>query len=330
MGERKKVRWGIIGAGNIAHRFAKSLAAHPDGQLAAISCRTKEKGDAFAKEFDVPRTYIGHENLLLDDDIDAVYIALPHGLHKEWASHALRSGKAVLCEKPAVLNAAEMMEIADVAHETGMLFMEAMKPRFVPLYGKLKQIIDSGRIGDIERVETSLCNMFSFDPLRPTYHTDKVQGGCLLDEGIYCASWLEDFSEGEPQITDLQGEETDGVEFYINADITYSNISGSLECAFDRSKPRNAVIYGTSGKIVVEDLHRPQKFFIYDKDGDAPTEEIGIPYEVDDFYGEIDHFIRCMLEARTDSNIMPIHASVRCAQLIDIIKQKGDSNGEHN
>ena len=134
------VSWGILGAGNIAHRFAASLAHVEGARLVAASCRTLQKAETFLGE--VPheseaRAYAGHEALLADPDVDAIYLALPHEFHHDWAIRALRAGKAVLCEKPAMLNAQEMAEVADVARETGCLFMEAMKPRFVPLYAQI-------------------------------------------------------------------------------------------------------------------------------------------------------------------------------------------------
>ncbi|MBQ1840488.1 MAG: Gfo/Idh/MocA family oxidoreductase, partial [Atopobiaceae bacterium] len=136
------VRWAILGAGNIAHRFAASLAHVENAELVAASCRTREKAEAFLAE--VPRAegaraYAGHDALLADPKVDAIYLALPHQFHHEWAIKALRAGKAVLCEKPAMLTAVEMAEVAEVAHETGCLFMEAMKPRFVPLYAQVMQ-----------------------------------------------------------------------------------------------------------------------------------------------------------------------------------------------
>lgn len=314
------IHWGIIGAGNIARRFAKSLAAYSEGRLVAVSCRAKEKGEAFAKEHGVPKVYVGHEALLADAEIDAVYIALPHGLHREWAIRSLQSKKAVLCEKPAVLNAGEMLDIAATAGENGVLFMEAMKTRFVPLYAKVKELIAEGRIGKPERIETSLCNLFSFDPEHPTYHTDPIQGGCLLDEGIYCASWLEDFSEGMPAITDYEGTVEGGVDYYDKAEIKYPNLSGSLTCAFDRAGDRKAVIYGTEGKLVVDELHRPERLTIFEKDSNVPAQDVVLPYVVDDFYGQIVHFSECMNCGKLQSNIMPLSASLRCAQLIDAVR----------
>ncbi len=124
------VKFGIIGAGNIAHRFAKSLAAHPDGKLVAISARNEEKGRAFAKEFSAPDIYQDGMALLKDADVEAVYIALPHGLHAEWSVRAIRAGKAVLCEKPAALTEAEMNMITAAAEEEGVLFFGGLESPF--------------------------------------------------------------------------------------------------------------------------------------------------------------------------------------------------------
>ena len=114
-GEVCMIQWGILGAGNIAHRFAASLAGEPDCRLAAISGRNPEKLKAFSALFGNPVWYTDHQALIDDPQVDAIYLALPHGLHREWAVKALAAGKAVLCEKPAVLHQEEMAQIARTA-----------------------------------------------------------------------------------------------------------------------------------------------------------------------------------------------------------------------
>ncbi|HIU02269.1 MAG TPA: Gfo/Idh/MocA family oxidoreductase, partial [Candidatus Onthocola gallistercoris] len=143
------INWGILGAGKIALRFAKSLESEPNSRLTAVSCRTQAKADAFAAEHGNCKAYAGHEKLLADPSIDAIYLALPHGLHHEWAIKALTSGKAVLCEKPAALSADQVKEMIHTASHSHRLFMEAMKPRFVPLYGHLKKLLSEGCIGEL-------------------------------------------------------------------------------------------------------------------------------------------------------------------------------------
>lgn len=311
------IRWGILGAGNIARRFAQSLRAQENAALYAISGRKWEKLDAFAAAFSVPRVYVDHEELLADADVDAVYLALPHGLHLEWAIRALKAGKPVLCEKPAALSGAEMRAIAQTAQETGLLFMEAMKPRFVPLFSEWLRRLPE--IGELTRVETSFCNEMPFDPAHPTYHTEPGQGGALLDGGIYCASWLQ-LLFGCPSGVKLAAAKLEGtVDYYLDAELTFpGGQSARLECAFDRAKPKQAILHGAAGRMVVEDLHRPQRFCIY-KEGKDP-EEVFRPYVVDDFYGEIDHFQRCLETGKTESEIMPLSASIECADILDRIK----------
>lgn len=310
------IRWGILGAGNIARRFAASLRQQPDSVLAAISCRSKEKADSFA--FPVARAYVGHDKLLEDPEIDAIYLALPHGLHCEWAVKALRAGKAVLCEKPAALNAEEMRTIAAAAKENQVLFMEAMKPRFVPLYRKLRTMLKEGVIGDLTGIEASLCNQLPAEMAGKTYHTEPSQGGALLDCGCYCASWLEDFLPGDPTLTRIAVNQQDNVDYYVRAQMQFGACAAVLECAFDRAKPRQVVLRGTKGHIVVEDLHRPQTMTIH-RDGQE-TQTITEAYVVDDFYGEIDHFVQTLKVCRTESAIMPLSASIRSAEILDTIR----------
>ena len=133
------IKWGIIGLGNIAMRFAKSLSYTNEGKLYAIASKTKDKRDSFYEQYNCDKVYEDYHELLKDEEIDAVYIALPHGLHKYWSIEALRHKKAVLCEKPVGLNSEEMKEIKKEALLNNTFFMEAMKTRFIPLIHTIKE-----------------------------------------------------------------------------------------------------------------------------------------------------------------------------------------------
>ena len=311
------IHWGIIGIGNIAARFAKSLSQEPRSKLFAVSSRSQEKADDFAKKFSAVKGYAGHDLLLADKNIQAIYLALPHKFHKDFAIRALKSGKAVLCEKPATLNLAEMQEIAKVSRAEKILFMEAMKPRFQPLYQKLKSLLAEKIIGEIVSVETSLCNKMELTG--KTYHTQKGQGGALLDVGIYCASWLDDLLGGVTSGDKIISDVREGIDYYVDAQLNFSGKVGRLECAFDRQKARQAIIHGELGKIVVEELHRPQELTIYKNNGDI--EIINLPYEVDDFFGEIKHFTDCLENNLQESDTMPLRASENCASILEAIRK---------
>ena len=315
------VRWAILGAGNIARRFAASLDHVEGAQLVAASCRSKEKAQAFLDA--VPcdtdaRAYGDYDALLSDPDVDAIYLALPHDHHHEWAIKALQEGKAVLCEKPAMITAAQMEEVAQVARQTKTLFMEAMKPRFVPLYQQVREACK--RIGTIKHLDATLCNdMLGFVEGSGTYHMTPGPGaGVLLDCGIYCASWLEDFLPGTPTLTGIAGQEKDGIDVYADAAFACNGMTARLECAFDRAKPRMATIVGDNGCVVIDELHRPQHAALCLSDGSV--EDIDAPYVVDDFYGEVSHFTRLVEEGATESPLMTLDDSIGCARSIDAVR----------
>ena len=315
------IRWGILGAGNIAGRFAASLQQADDACLYAVSGRNEGKVKSFEEKYPCQRQYVGHANLLCDEQVDAVYIALPHGLHHEWALKAMRKGKAVLCEKPAMMNAEEMRDIAQCARETGVLFMEAMKTRFLPLYRELRKLIQEELfLGDIVRVETSQCILFPKEMWGKTYHTDPYMGGALLDCGIYAASWIEDYIEGKLLSCNVQAMVTEGIDTYVNAALQFEGAEAVLETGFDRELPKRAVLYGTKGRAEILNEHRPERAFIT-LNGQEPY-ELAVPYDHDDFYSQIIHFNQLLESGERESQIMPSAASIRCAELLDAIRQE--------
>lgn len=315
------IRFGILGAGNIAHRFAASLAKVEGAELVAASRRTAEKAAAFLAE--VPcapgaRAYGDHEALLADPEVDAIYLALPHDLHHAWALRALDAGKAVLCEKPAMLSEAEAAEVTAAARERGLLFMEAMKTRFVPLHSHVVDAV--GALGPVARVHASLCN----DALASyrTHDTYILGGGpgsgVLLDCGIYCASWLDELLPGEIAVERVDTAFYEGSDVYVDAHMTIGGVAAELECACDRARPRQLVVEGERGVLTVDDLHRPQHAEL--RIAGEPTRDLDAPYEVDDFYGQITHFSALMRAGDIESPLMPHAATCRCARILDAIR----------
>ena len=193
------VRFGILGAGNIARRFAASLAHETHAELVAVSRRSEEKAREFLDQnpcAEDARAFGSHEALLADPAVDAIYLALPHDLHREWAIAALRAGKAVLCEKPACVSEVEMREVAEVARDEGRLFMEAMKPRFTPTHGLVYNALPS--IGELVRVEATLCNdMLGMVEGTGTYHMTPGPGAGVLLETVAAQAGAGELCYGE-------------------------------------------------------------------------------------------------------------------------------------
>ena len=323
-------RWGIVGAGRIAQRFARSLAHEPRAELVGISCRSAAKAAAFAEEHGVPaggalsdealgEKDAAHTALLARPDIDSVYVALPHGLHLRWASAALRAGKAVLCEKPACVSADEAHELVGVARETGVLLMEGMKARFTPAYRRVRELMATGSIGELRRVEAWLVNDMGDRIARGgDYLSDPAAGGILLDSGIYCAAWLDDYLEGPFSVTSARARWQRGVDSFVDAELAFGDTSARLVTAADEAGPREARLVGTEGTIVVEDLHRPQRARV-ERAGEEPA-IIELPYAVDDFYDQIEHFTGLLARGARESDVMPLASTLRCARILDAVR----------
>jgi predicted dehydrogenase len=179
-----RVRWGILGTGNIAERFLQQALAASNAEFVAVGSRTIERARAFASRHGFSRAHGSYEELLSDSDVDAVYIDVPNGLHHEWTMQALRAGKHVLCEKPYSRHAAEVVEAFDAADGAGLLLMEAFMWRHSPQARMYAQLLP--QIGEIQSVRAT----FSFvianrDDVRLRADLD---GGSLMDVGCYCIS----------------------------------------------------------------------------------------------------------------------------------------------
>src|SRR5512139_3630913 len=147
------VRMGILGAAVIVPTALTGPARSvPEVEVAAIAARDPKRAAAFARRHGIPRVHPSYADVLADPAIDAIYNPLPNSLHAEWTIRALRSGKHVLCEKPFASNSAEAGEMGRVAAETGLVLSEAFAYRYHPLAARMKEILASGEIGQVEHI----------------------------------------------------------------------------------------------------------------------------------------------------------------------------------
>ncbi len=310
------VRYGILGAGKIARRFADSLRLEGD-ELYAISGRNEEKLNAFAREHPCQKIYLSHEELIEDPNIEAVYLSLPNFMHEEWACRAMRQKKAVLCEKPAAINESEMRKIQAVSQQRLVLFMEAMKCRFTPAFTKAVQLLSSGTIGELKNILVQ--NGSVLDPVQCRdryYMKPELGGGCLLDVGCYGVSWLQTYLGNDLQVIESQVHQGT-VDLYVDARMEGNGIGGRLICAFDTKLESKAVFTGTGGTMEVWPMHRPDHIAIRNNE---KTVELSIPYDGDDFSGEIRHFDNLLRSYTRQSDVMSLADSCACAAILDRIR----------
>ncbi|GHD64931.1 Gfo/Idh/MocA family protein [Jeongeupia chitinilytica] len=278
------IRWGILGCGNIARRFAQGLGHVPDATLVAIWNRHTNKADAFAREFG-GAAYASLEGLL-NSEIDAVYIATPHTSHARLAIRALAAGKHVLCEKPAAISAAELETVLACALEHGKLFMEAMKPPFYPLYRKLREQLEREPIGPVGFVRAGFAN-----PGVPADHMlwdPEMAGGGLLDIGIYSAFLAVDWL-GPMHEVQVLGRLVGGVDSFASVNAQHEGGIAQLYCGLDLAGSGEALLSGPAGHVVIhEKWWNPQRATVRYADGrsvelDAPMSGSGLNYETAHF-----------------------------------------------
>lgn len=307
------IRWGIIGAGNIANRFCQSLSNFDNAKLYAISNRTIFKGQEFAKKYPCHKIYDNYDELINDPQVDAIYIALPHLYHFEYVIKALKKHKSVLCEKPATVSFEEMEEIVKVAKEENTLFMEAMKTAFIPGYQALLNLI--GDFNQVKKVTVRWGNDVPFNP--NSYLFQPIQGGCLLDVGIYNLNYLSDFGDLNYQSIKTIKEIKDGVDYYTYARFEYLDKILETTSAINQIIASEAIIETNEATITALPMHRPTKLII-EKNG--IVEEKNISYEYDDFYSQINHFHYLISNNLKESPIMSYQKSLLMSQFVERIR----------
>ena len=275
---------GILGAGHIAEKAAKTLNAMPDAACLAIGSRTLEKAQAFAERFDIPRAYGSYDELLADPDVDLVYIALPHSLHFEWARRAVLAGKPCLVEKSFMMNARQAREILTLARERGVLVAEAIWTRYLPIIDTAREILASGVIGRPFTITSSLgYNVAAKERIqRPD-----LGGGALLDLGVYCLTFVRMFGGAAVAgvtthcttlPTGCDASETIVLELENGVLATCDVTATAQGCNI-------SVIAGETGYLVFNDTIHPTKITLMRKDHvvervwEVPLEITGFEYE---------------------------------------------------
>ncbi|HEX4052703.1 MAG TPA: Gfo/Idh/MocA family oxidoreductase [Tepidisphaeraceae bacterium] len=247
-----KLRWGILGTGNIATQFARGLATCKRGTAAAVGSRRRGSAEGFAQSHNIARAFGSYESLIADGEIDAVYNSLPNSLHGNWTIAALKAGKHVLCEKPLAMHAAEAERMFDAAERAGRVLMEAFMYRSLPQTLALIEIVRSGIIGKLRLIRTSFC-----------YRTRKIEGnvrfarelggGGLMDIGCYCINFARFFAGDEPgEIHAAADFHSSGVDELAAGTLVFPNqIVSSFTCGMCAQADNTAYLCGEEGFIEV-------------------------------------------------------------------------------
>lgn len=316
----KKCRWGIISTGNIAHRFANDLALMDEVEIAAVGSRSQESADRFGREYGIARCHGSYEALAADPDVNVVYVATPHPMHRDNTIMCLERGKPVLCEKPMALCEADAAEMVRVARDRGVFLMQGMWTYFFPVVTKARELIESGRIGEVRMVECDFGFRGGWDPAGRLLSRE-LGGGALLDVGIYPVALAHLFLGGEPEkvVAAAHIGET-GVDEQTVMSLRFGDGRlAALSCAIRTQTKIRASIYGTEGHITIATpCFRPTYMVV--QLPDAEREEIHLPPDGRGFTHEIREVIRCLRAGETESPVLTHEISLGIMRTLDRIR----------
>ena len=253
------LRLGCLGAARIAPAaLIKPARADPTVEVSAVAARNPSRAQAFAARHGVAVVHESYEALLADREIDAVYNPLPNGLHGVWTRRALDAGKHVLCEKPFTANAEEAQDVARAADGAGLVVMEAFHWRYHPLAGRLLEIVASGELGPLRRVEATVC----FPLLRPRdIRWDLgLAGGALMDAGCYAVHLVRTLAGSEPTVVRAGAtERRPGVDRATWAELAFpGGVTGGIRCSMLAVPRVGATVIGEAATLRVVNPLAPQ------------------------------------------------------------------------
>jgi len=319
----KKIwNWGIIGPGNIAHRFAEALLDIPDACLKGVASRSESRAKSFATKYNVDKFYSSYANLASDPDIDILYISTPHSEHFEHALLGLQHKKAVLCEKPMTINRQQFLKLRDVAKQNNTFLMEAMWTRFLPTILRVEELVKEGVLGEILKIDAEFCFKADYDIQKRSFNR-QLAGGSLLDIGIYplflCLLLL-----GNPQYIDAKAildpitkvDQTCFMELKF-ANGAYANLTSS----FMFHRDIKAEIWGTKGNITIQPKWFAPTYLTLNLLHTKP-QDLEFEYTSNGYDFQALEVMKCLRAGKIESDLMPHSLSLKLIELLDTIRDK--------
>ena len=315
----EKIRFGIVGTGTIAHRFAEAIGHVEGAVLAAVASRTKENAEAFGDEFGVPLRFASYEAMAASDAIDAAYIAVPHSGHIGCSMLMMDHGKHVLCEKPMAINRREAEEMFACAERNHVLLTEAMWARLTPGTIKMLELVKEGVLGEILAVEGKFCYAMDEDEMDHHVLKNENGGGSLLDVGCYGLHFAGWYLGDEIEHISAEADYYKGTDRHACVLLKYkSGAIADISSATLLRKPNEGYVYGTKGYAYLKRFYAPQEIVL---EAGGERKVIPTPYAGNGFEEQIGHFCDCVRQGLSESPVIPHAQTLKTIALSDRIRE---------
>ena len=316
----EKFNWGILGPGGIARAFAQDLNLIQGHTIGAVGSRTLENAQKFSATFG-GTAYGSYEELVTDPTIDAIYVATPHPAHHDNVVMALDAGKPVLCEKPFSVNAREAQSMVDAAARNGVALMEAMWARFLPHYGKVREIVESGVLGPILSIHADHGQRLADKGISRLVEPD-LAGGALLDLGVYPVSFAHMILGTPSHITSDSVMTEKGVDAQTSMILTYEGgAQAVLTTTMIEQTPCRAVVAGLNGWLEIDrTFYNPAAMRVILNDGS--TTEYPNTYKGHGLREQAEVFKQLVLIGKLESEILTWKDTVDIMKTLDAVREQ--------
>lgn len=307
--------FGIIGAGNIAHKFIEAVRMTKNADVTAVASKSLERARDWAKKEGLSRYYDSYETLLADPDIDIIYIATLSNAHYDNIKACLEAGKHVICEKPMTQTASQAQEMITLAREKQLFLMEGMWSRFLPKSLRVRRWIQEGRIGELHLMQANIGWKADKTYNKRLFYPE-LGGGSLYDIGIYPMELLPYYADQKiTQIQFLKKDYSTGVDDIVSLNLQLERCIANIQCSFTTKMPEDAYLYGSDGYIHIPKIHFGNRARLYDLE-DRLVEDFHEGLD-NGFYYEVCEVISCIEKGQTESSICPLNMTYDNAKLFD-------------
>ena len=318
----KEMRWGILSTGLIADQFTRDVQRLSDHKVVSVGSRSLEKANEFADRFSIKKRHGSYIELFNDPEVDGIYVATHHPLHARDTIAALSAGKPVLCEKPFAMSYEETKAMVDKAHEKNLLLMEAMWARYLPHMVRIREIINSGVLGEIISVRADHGQWFKLDPEFRLFKPE-LGGGALFDLGIYVVSFASMVLGTPERVTARSTKAFTGVDGQTSIILEYKSGAQAILTATNlAATPNRALIVGRDARIEIDRTFYAPTTFRVINNKDEIIDGWDKKYVGHGLREEAAEFARCLRSGEKESPMMPLAETLSIMKTLDEVKSQ--------
>jgi predicted dehydrogenase len=315
----KSYKWGILGAGGIAGKFAEGLKLCDNAVLWSVGSRDLQKAQKFASTHGFKHSFGSYEDFVSDPELDIVYVATPHSHHHRHTLLSLNHGKHVLCEKAFALNLTEVEEMIKTAREKKLFLMEALWPPFQPSYREADRIIRSGEMGSIIEMSGRFGFISGYDSEARTYNL-ALGGGSLLDVGVYPLMDILRYMGMPAEVTAISAFAPTGADESTLAVLSFEGeLKATAYCSFVEDAGVGTTFVFEKGRLLLERNREKVQILTIEREGNEAVVHKFKP-EASGFQFEAEEVMSCLDAGKTESEVVPLQFSYNLMKLLDTIR----------